>query len=325
MNQLDACNIKDVTFNKSDSHRRWDEIMRFPSLERINYINKTSRCRSPYLTAWLDTNIEGGFSQYAVDFKADYLPYQTYCSLGNFFIDYSSLRDKYKSVDNGGGISAYCGFQRINKPNSPEYIGILSIWDAYCVDKSGKKDTIRAKLISSSSGAKEVSYSNEGIGISCRPEYLWQPKKWYRMLVQCAEPQNGGNTKLEFWVGDLETKKWTNLCIFDLGAPGLKFKNSTAVFLEDWLTETAGEIRTLEFKNVRIYSSSKRKWISVKSGYLNNRDNDESLCFSGSYQYGADNSTFWMITSGVPNCASAQPSKKFSVNIAEEGSPLELN
>ena len=259
--------IDSITFVQNGDLRNWDEIMRVPSFGEINTINNTNTCKSPYLCAWLKTDIEKGFSQYSVDFKADYLPLQTYCSLASFHIDYSSLMEKYVSVDNGGYVSTYCGFQRINRPNLPEYNGIMSIWDAYCTDYTGKKDTIRATLVSSL-GSGTVEYNHEGHGISCRPEYHWKPGSWYRMLVQCVEAEVGGNTEIWFWIGDLETKIWTKLCEFDLGVPGLKFKGDTAVFLEDWLAETAGEIRTLEFKNIRIYSKAKNKWVNVYFGYM---------------------------------------------------------
>jgi hypothetical protein len=39
-------------------------------------------------------------------------------------------------------------------------------------------------------------------------------------------------------------------------------------------------------------------------------------------KYGADTSTFWMITTGVPGCATPQPQLSVSVKHAEEGSPL---
>lgn len=320
--QFKTDDIDSITFVKNSDLRNWEEILRFPSLGEINTVNNTSTCKSPYLCAWLKTDIEKGFSQYSVDFKADYLPLQTYCSLASFHIDYSTLLERYDSVNNGGHVSAYCGFQRINKPDLPEYNGILSIWDTYCKDHTGKIDTIRATLVSSS-GAQEIKYDHEGYGVSCRPEYRWKPGNWYRMLVQCVEPEDESNTQIWFWVGDLNAKTWKQLCIFDLGAPGLKFKGDTAVFLEDWLAETSGEIRTLEFKNVRIYSRAKG-WQNVYSGYFSDRDSDDKTCYSGSYQYGNDDSIFWMITTGVPNCAEPQQPNDLTVDYSDEGNPLTL-
>lgn len=330
MYQFETENIDSITFVQNSEFRNWGNIMKLPTFTEINEINSTSKCKSPYITAWLDTGLEEGFSGYAIDFKADYLPFQTYCCLATFRFDYmnSSLCEKYDNIDNGNHYSCYAGFQRINKPNLPENNGIISLWETYCY-KSGKIDTIRATLVEPK-GTESIHYNHEGNGVSYRPEYLWKPQKWYRMLIQFAEPTNyEDNTKLEYWVCDLETKKWTKLCVFDMGTRGLQFQRKaqnqsgkTAVFLEDWLLETAGEIRTLEFKNVRIYSRTKRQWVNVYSGYFSDRDNNDGTCYSGSYQYGADDDTFWMITTGVPDCAKPQKGMMLSVKNLEEGTPL---
>lgn len=323
LHQFRTEDIDHITFVQNNSMRTWEDIIAFPSQENINNTNSTSKCRSPYLTAWLYTAIEDScFSGYAIDFKADYLPLQTYCSLATFRLDTSSLGNKYKTVNNGGNYYSYSGFQRINKPNEPEYIGILSIWDTYCTNESGKIDTIKATLIYPE-GKEAIRYSHEGKGVSYHPKYNWKPGKWYRMLVQCAEKQNA-NTQLEFWVADLEAKSWTKLCVFDMGAPKMQFKGNTAVFLEDWKTETAGEIRSLEFKNAKIYKRTMGKWVNIYSGYFNDRDSGNSICYSGSYQYGSDDTTFWMITTGVPNCADPQEGMNLSVKYSEEGSPITL-
>lgn len=330
MYQFETDNIDSVTFVKKSDFRNWEKIIKVPTITEINEINNISQCRSPYLTAWLDTGLDEGFSGYSIDFKADYLPLQTYCCLATFRFDYmnSSLCENYDRIDNGENYSCYAGFQRINKPNLPEYNGIISLWETYCY-KSGKIDTLRATLVEPT-GVNAISYNHEGNGVSFRPEYLWIPRKWYRMLVQFAETRNNEeNTKLEYWACDLETKKWTKLCVFDMGARGVQFqrKNAkytgkTAVFLENWLPETAGEIRSLEFKNIRIYSRPKAKWINVYSGYFADRENHGNICYSGSYQYGNDESTFWMITTGVPGCADSQNPLTLTVENSEEGSPL---
>jgi len=323
LHQFRTDDVDSITFVQNSSARNWEDILTFPSQVQINHVNSTSECRSPYLTGWLYTAIgDSCFSGYAIDFKADYLPQQTYCSLATFRLDTSSLSSKYVTVNNGDHYYSYSGFQRSIQPNHPEYNGILSIWDTYCTDKSGKTDTLKAALIYPE-GKEAVRYNHEGDGVSYHPEYNWKPGNWYRMLVQCAEKQNG-NTQLEFWVADLDTKTWTKLCVFDMGAPNLQFKGNTAVFLEDWLTETAGEIRSLEIKNARIYKRSLGKWVNIYSGYFNDRDSGQSICYSGSYQYGSDDTTFWMITTGVLNCAEPQDGMKLSVNFSEEGSPLTL-
>lgn len=321
--QFKTENIDSVTFVKNSDIRDWEEIMNFPSEEDINYVNNTNAsnsansCRSPYLTAWLNTGIEGGFSAYSVDFKADYQPEYTYCSLANLHFDYSYLLEKYDSVTKDSGISAYAGFQRQDAQNRN---AILSIWNMYCHTASGQIDTIRASLVEPAN-SEVINYSHEGKGVSYHPTYDWRPGKWYRILIQCAQPQDGGNTKLEFWVYDLEVKKvWTKFCVFDLGTPNIRLKNNAAVFLENWSPKTSGEIRTLEFKNVRIYINN--RWENIYSGYFNDREDHDNIHYSGSYQYGCDDSTFWMITTGVPDCAESEDGMTLSVTTSEGGSPF---
>ncbi len=322
--QYDTESIDSVTFVKYTNFRDWQKIMKFPSESDINKVNSTSICRSPYITAWLDTDIEGGFTAYAVDFKADYLPTETYCSLANFHLDYSSLFDKYERTWNDGGmVNAYAGFQSASPSDKADYQSILSIWDTYCLDKSGKTDTIRASLIYPEA-SEEVHFDHENEGTSCRPKYNWKPGKWYRMFIQCVEPQDGTNTQMEFWVNDLDEKKtWTKLCVFDLGAQGVFFSEKTAAFLENWWPKTSGEIRTMEFKNARIFNKE-RKWQSINSATFSSAENSFDLCYMGSYQYGADDTTFWIITSGVSNCATLQPETKLVVKYSEAGNPLEV-
>ena len=144
------------------------------------------------------------------------------------------------------------------------------------------------------------------------------------MFIQCVEPQDGTNTQMEFWVNDLDEKKtWTKLCVFDLGAQGVFFSEKTAAFLENWWPKTSGEIRTMEFKNARIFNKE-RKWQSINSATFSSAENSFDLCYMGSYQYGADDTTFWIITTGVSNCATLQPETKLVVKYSEAGNPLEV-
>ncbi len=322
--QFNTEELDSVTFVKDNYVRDWEGIMKFPSESEINQIDNTSHCRSPYPFVMLDTDVKGGFVGYAIDFKADYLPSETYCSLANFHIDYSSLAGKYDQIWNDGGIvNGYAGFQSASKRNMNDYQGILSIWDSYGIDHSGKKDTIQATLIYPEN-TEGISFNHENDGMSHRPQYNWKQGKWYRVFIQCIEPEDGKNTQIEFWVNDLEEKKqWTKLCAFDLGARGLYFSNTTGVFLENWEPKSCGEIRTLEFKNAKILDRE-NKWQNIYSGNFTTMKDSEDICYTGSYQYGADETTFWMITTGVSNCATPQPELKFAVKYIEPGNPLEV-
>ncbi len=312
--------VDSISFDSKSDFRDWQDVMLLPSFSDIQKHNNSSRERSPYVAAWLDSHTEGNFTQFSVDFKADYVPAATYCSPVNFNIDYSPLLEKYDAIENGRGVSGYGGLQR--QTDGTKFNSILSIWDVYCKKKSGGKDTIRATLIKPD-GAEAITYNHEGNGVSFRPEYSWKPMKWYRMLIQLGVSEATGNTTLEQWIGDLAEKKWRQLCVFDLGAPNLKFKGQIAVFLENFNPNTSGDIRTIEFKNVRIYSVEKQKWVSVYAGYFYMSEGNE-VKTSGSYQFGAEDDTFWMITTGVPNCATPQSPETFTVQNSETGSPLVL-
>ena len=312
--------IDSINFIAVSGTRSWEDVMRIPAPKEINEYNRTSTARSPYVGAWLDTHQEETFSQLSIDFKADHIPPATYCSPVNFYIDYSSLLTQYVKVDNNGSISGYGGLQR--QVDGTKHNAILSLWDTYCTKSSGKVDTIRAKIVKPT-GVESIAYSHEGNGVSYRPEFSWIPSKWYRMLLQLGISETTGNTTLEQWIGDISEKKWRQLCVFDLGAPGLRFKGKTAAFLENFSPTSAGDVRTMEFKNIRIYSGKKNRWVNIYSGYMYN-DDSESIKKSGSYQYGADERAFWIITTGIKDCSPSQVSGSYNVLDSDTGNPLNL-
>ena len=311
--QITVDDLDSITIDHTQKYRNWQEIINYPTRREIEDYNKSSKSRSPYLCAWLDTNIEGNFSQLAIDFKADYLPSGTYCSLANFYLNYGSLKEEDCKISRDTQISGYAGFQR--QQNGDVYNSILSLWNVYCEYSNGIKDTIKAKLILPE-GEKAIPFSHEGNGVSYRPNFRWKPRRWYRLLLQCGKSSVTGNTTLEQWAYDLSEKIWNKICVFDLGAPDITFQGRTAVFLENFQIETSGEIRSLEFKNARVFSRETNQWVNIESAYISQNSN-----YPGSYQYGADETTFWMITCGVPGCASPQDAIKVSVRNEESGSP----
>ena len=311
--------IDSITFVKKVFYGKWENIINCPTQDQIALDNDTSQCKPPYITALHITSvIDSIYSGYSVDFKADFIPSITYCGLACFRIDYSShlKSGKYDKIDNGGHFSCYGGFQRQPSTKNPEYNSILSLWDTYCY-KGVDVDTIMATLIIPERQDTK-HYINEGNYVSHRPEFLWRPGKWYRMTIILGTSDINGYTTLEQRVCDLETKEWITLCKFDLGAPDLNIKGNMFSFLEGWLKETAGEVRTLELKNIRILNRTRDKWYNIYSSYLTDK---KQSGFSGSYNFGADESSFWMITTGVPNCADNPDSITFKVNYSEEGDP----
>ena len=134
-------------------------------------------------------------------------------------------------------------------------------------------------------------------------------------MVQLGKSSETGNTTLEYWVLDLNNKKWTKLCVYDLGAPNVTFIGQTAVFLENFSPKHSGEIRTLEFKNVRIFNRQEQKWMPIKSGYFGQQSNLPG------YQFGSDESAFYMITSGVSNCTTIPGNQIIQVSEGESDRP----
>lgn len=296
---------------KSSSRRNWGALMRLPSNEEIAAFNKTSQYRSPYIVAWMDTSRVGQFCEIAVDFKADYLPSGTYCSLANFYMDYPSLNAQYREVS-ADGLSGYAGFQRLDDPK--RYVSILSFWDLYCYDASGRQTTISPWLIYPEN-ERESRFGGEGTGTHYLRDYPWEAEHWYRFLLMRGQNKATGNASVEYWVMDLENESWTKLCEFDIGTKDYAFTGNVALFLENFQPSSAGDIRTMEFCNFRV-RDLEGNWVPIESGFL-----EENYHQPGSYQYGSDGKCFWIITSGIPNLAPKQDRETLTVTNSESGPP----
>lgn len=269
----------------------WEERLELPTAEEIEACNNTSTQRSPYIAGWLKNDKVTRFTKYSADIKADYLPLATYCSPVNLTLDYSSLKDKYTNVWNEDGIGMYAGLQRREADETK--VGIMAFWDIYCEDEDGNITTITPTRVYPESD-DDTSFDGEGEGAHTLVDYDWKPGKWYRMIIQCGTSETTGNTTVEQLVQDLETEQWTYLSKYDLGIKDIAFTGDIAMFLENFNPKTSGEIRTMEIKNARICPEGSEKWISLNEcEFLQNFD------YPGSYNYGTDEDTFWIITTGV--------------------------
>ena len=229
--------------------RAWSEILQFPTEEQI--AARPADGRSPYVVTWLST---GGvkYDAYCVDFKSDHIPYGTYSCMFNGFMDYSSLSDRYVSVDNNEIIILYGGLQQ--GAEGKESNSILSFWDIYCTDSAGNTTVIRPKQIYSLNKTDGASFTGEGDGAHTLLPYNWQAGRWYRMLLRCGTSETTGNTTVEQWFQDLTTGDWTHTCTYDIGVKDSSFIGSAAIFSENFLKQYAGGVRSLEFTNVRIHT-----------------------------------------------------------------------
>ncbi len=295
--------------------RNWADIMDFPSEQEITEFNKTSANRSPYLSGLLDIGKETEFVEYSIDFKADYIPYGTYLNCANVIMDLSSLEQEYDEVYLDYWPSFYAGLQMWEPGKGSG--SIMSFWDIYCKDKAGKISTVRAKLVYPENREANV-FGHEGNGVNFMNDYAWERGHWYRMLLRCCKSEENGHTLVEQLVCDLETGKWTKMCGYDTGLTDSCFIGNVAIFLEDYLEQYAGDIRTAEYKNIRVRLKDTGKWIPITQVIMS-----DSYDYPGSFCFGADHEQFWMITTGLEKCAVQQCEKNgtFKVTSCEDGSP----
>ena len=273
----------------------WASVFPFPSAAQISNHNQTSTHRSPYLYGWMDIPQNTRYTEYAIDFKADYLPNGTYCCLGNWTMDYSSLNRRYVNVRTEyESVHAYAGFQSLY---DGEKVGIMSFWDVYCTDASGNVTTIRAQRVYPATTSHSDDFGGEGTGAHCIEPYAWEADHWYRMHLKCTTSPTTGNTVVEQWVCDLETGVYTLICSYDTGVQNAVFKDSIALFLENFENGYSGEVRTLEVRNARYLDERTNQWKAIRQVYT---ASDSGLPnYEGSYRFGMSDNRLWMITSGV--------------------------
>lgn len=299
--------------------RDWSKIFKFPTEEQS--AGRSDDERAPYMTAWLSTGQNIRFNAYCVDFKSDYLPYGTYSCLFNGYMDYSSLKEQYETVKTDG-ISLYGGLQQgaEGKPSN----SILTMWDIYCTDKDGTVTTIRPvrTYTAEETDTDRLVGNLEGQGSQTLLPYEWKAGRWYRMLLRCATSKTTGNTTVEQWFQDLTTNKWTHMCTYDTGVKNSSFIGNVALFSENFLKQYAGEVRSLEFTNVRIHTGKVwRDVVSTPGGIFLHETGFHTNAY-GSWEAGADRNTFYMITTGVPGWGRTERTGALSIRNRESGNPL---
>lgn len=76
----------------------WNSVFELPAKDEIAGYMNPNKSLAPYIYGWLDILPEIKYSEYCIDFKADYLPTATYCCLGQWTLDYSALEKEYEEV-----------------------------------------------------------------------------------------------------------------------------------------------------------------------------------------------------------------------------------
>lgn len=301
--------------------RAWSEIFTSPSEAQI--AARPADQRSPYLSTWLKIDRDARYDAYSVDFKSDYIPCGTYSCLFNGYLDFSSLKEQYASVESDGKINLYGGLQRGGKDKETNFI--LSFWDIHCTDAAGNEVIIRPVRTYPAEKTDNDSFSGEGEGAHTQLPYEWKAGRWYRMLLRCGSSPETGNTTVEQWFQDLTTGDWTHTCTYDIGVKNSSFIRNTALFTENFLNQYAGEVRSLEFANARIHTLPDGQWHEITDVYSIQHSGANPNAY-GSWQAGADKNTFYMITSGVTGLPSLEhrgSTESLTIENRENGDPLD--
>ena len=295
--------------------RDWAEIMHAPTEEQLG--EELPGDRSAYISFfpgfdafWLD--------QYSIDVSVDSMDRGTYLAVLSAEMDTSHLRDRGMTFSQNYGAVAdtYCGFQYWEDGRTGI---IMTVWDVKGKDKDGKEKLIKATpLYVAENGrlkALDDGDSGEGDFQQFMIEYPWKEKHPYRMQVEMGKNDSNGNGTLTLQVCDLISQETKKLITWDLGYPsdGLDTCQMNG-FLENYLTSTKNAVRSVNLSNIRGREADTGEIENAKYlKFLVNHSLDQ-FNYVGSYQFGADESSYYAITSGVDGlCENADEEEKVTL------------
>ena len=297
--------------------RNWGSVMNLPTAAQLS---ARGNARSPFIGFYTDFSDGGGYTEYSIDLRMDYQPTHTYICPINWWLNTSSLEKKYARVwsDYGGTGGGYCGFQVWDDGTTAV---IMTLWDVFCQDKAGNVRQIKAKVLYPEN-AKDTDFDNssEGSFVHYLYPFKWEAGKDYRLLLQSSTGDNG-NVLLTLWLKDLELDQWTELYCFDTGLQDV-WISSAAGFVENPNPKVAPYPRTIEFWNVRACMKRTGKWANAKSVTFSVNSSVSKLNYQGSYNFGQDEGSCWIITSGTSGlCIPNQNNGPYKVPATESGRP----
>ena len=300
--------------------RDWQKVMNYPTSGQKEAVR--GRKRSPYIVYYPQFKGVEGITEYTIDFWIDDMDKGTYFSTMDCDMDISSLKKKYASVSNDYNTPGafYCGIQCWDDGRTGV---IMSVWDNICKDKNGRTTIICADQVYPVYKAGSSRTSGEGRFQQFLEEYPFKTRRPYRMLMQTSTSKSTGNTELTMWICDLVTKQWKELVSWDLGYKSRFMKaQSLAGFMENYLVQYTGSVRNVSFSNIRGRNYKNNKWTPAKSVRFTVNNSITDLGYQGSYNFGSDDSTFWIITSGVEGlCRLPQSGTAFSVKNVSSDNP----
>lgn len=226
------------------------------------------------------SEMSGKYSEFQIDFKADYAPEGTYWALCNWNMDLSSYSNAY---DTGG---AYCGLQQTS--TGPK--AIMSFWNME-IDGEIVTPTL-VYPINNGNGY----FDNEGSGANYIVDYDWQAGKWYTLNIRSYKDKTTGNIFVEMKVKAVNDSEWDLICIYDTKLTNSYFTGDMSQFMENYDYKYASKLRSFQYANLYIkeldseeFKPITRSKLSIDTWWENKK---------GTYEFGSTSTNLWGITFG---------------------------
>ena len=265
-------------------------------------------------------------TEYAIDFSVDDMNRGTYFSTFNAEMDTADFTQKGLGICENYGTAAgfYGGFQYLEDGGRAI---IMTVWDVICEDAQGNEKVFRATPLYADEKARIKSESDEtsmeGDFRQFIIDYPWEARHPYRVLLQMGKNEATGNATVTMQVCDLTRHEWKKLVTWDLGYPSRYIRtDGLCGFLENYLVQYSGDVRSANFSNIRGRSAQSGEWTAADSVRFSVNNSVDSFDYVGSCQFGADDHSYYMITSGVSGlCRPENSETAFSVKDPSDDIP----
>ena len=298
--------------------RNWSSYMKTPTEKQIKAVRNAGR--SPYIAIYPNYPGVSRMSEICVDFHTDHQPFGTYMCPMNWWMDVSPLEARYARVYNDytGTPGGYLGFQCLDDGSK---VFIMTVWTIFCEDNYGNVTRITPRVTYPRGGGNEANASSEGSFVQCIQPFDWKAGRDYRVLLQRGVSADTGNAVLLAWVNDLTVNSWQKLVEFDTGAKDI-YMYACGAFLENFLIEYTGEVRSMELSNLKARNAETGQWVAADYATFLYNGSLSAMDYTGSGSFGTDGSSIWAITSGVSGlCNTPSDSKKYYLKAGDLTNP----
>lgn len=187
----------------------------------------------------------------------------------NAEMDTTDFAERGLRISENYGTSAgfYGGFQCLE--NGRRAI-IMTVWDVICEAGQGNRTVLKATPLYADSEARIKSESDV------------PPSRAISSSSSSTIPE------------------WKKLVTWDLGYPSRYIKTEDlSGFLENYLVQYSGDVRSANFSNIRGRSAQSGEWVAADSVTFTVNSSMDVFEYIGSCQFGADDHSYYMITSGT--------------------------